>query len=111
MERRKKKVAHEDQRVSVSEGARSCFHKLSNSGTIVALESAASRLMQSFLLNTFKINLVKTDISCHVYNLPSQDVIRKTVEDKMKLEMEKKQKETKAAALSSQKTALDRFKK
>lgn len=67
--------------------------------------------MQSFLLNPFKINLVKTDISCHVYNLSSQDVIRKTVEDKMKLELEKKQKEKKAAALSSQKTALDRFKK
>lgn len=56
------------------------------------------------------MNLAKTDISYHVYHLPPQDVIRKTVEDKMKLEMERRQKEKKAVALSSQRTALDRFK-
>lgn len=43
--------------------------------------------------------------------LSSQDVIRKSVEDKVKLEKERKQKEMKAAVLSRQKAALDRFKK
>ncbi|KAM9350531.1 WD repeat-containing protein 46 [Symphorus nematophorus] len=40
-----------------------------------------------------------------------RDVIRKTVEDKMKMEKERKEREKKAAALSSQKSALDRFRK
>lgn len=45
------------------------------------------------------------------FSSPTQDVIRKSVEDKVKLEKERKQKEKKAAVLSGQKTALDRFKK
>lgn len=40
-----------------------------------------------------------------------QDVIRKTVEDKMKMEKERKEREKKKAVLSSQRSALDRFKK
>ncbi|XP_011600903.2 WD repeat-containing protein 46 [Takifugu rubripes] len=40
-----------------------------------------------------------------------RDVIRRTVEDKMKAEKERKQKEMKTALLCSQKAALDRFKK
>ena len=40
-----------------------------------------------------------------------QDVIRKTVETKMKMEKERKQKEQKATVFSSQRSALDRFKK
>ncbi|XP_034551437.1 WD repeat-containing protein 46 [Notolabrus celidotus] len=40
-----------------------------------------------------------------------RDVIRETVEDKMKMEQERKQREKKAAVLSSQRSALDRFKK
>lgn len=40
-----------------------------------------------------------------------QDVIRKSVEDKMKMEKERKERERKKAALSTQKSALDRFKK
>lgn len=110
MERRKKKVAHEDQRVSVSVGAHRWCASIIVHNCYFGV-SATSELMQSFLLNPFKINLAKTDNSCHLYHLPTQDVIRKTVEDKMKLEMERKQKEKKAAVLSSQKTALDRFKK
>lgn len=42
---------------------------------------------------------------------PPQDVIRKTMEDKMKMEEERKEREKKAAVFSSQKSALDRFKK
>lgn len=41
----------------------------------------------------------------------TQDVIRKTVEDKLKMEKERKEKEKKAAVFSSQKSALDRFRK
>jgi len=40
-----------------------------------------------------------------------QDDIRKTAEDRVKIEKERKKKETKEAVLSSQKSALDRFKK
>ncbi|XP_068996985.1 WD repeat-containing protein 46 [Embiotoca jacksoni] len=40
-----------------------------------------------------------------------RDEIRKTVEDKVKMEKERKKREDKQAALSSQKSALDRFKK
>ncbi|KAM6981986.1 WD repeat-containing protein 46 [Tautogolabrus adspersus] len=40
-----------------------------------------------------------------------RDVIRETVEDKMKMEKERREREKKAAVLSSQKSALDRFKK
>uniref|UniRef100_A0A3Q4I5K0 WD repeat domain 46 n=1 Tax=Neolamprologus brichardi TaxID=32507 RepID=A0A3Q4I5K0_NEOBR len=40
-----------------------------------------------------------------------RDVIRKSVEDKMKMEKERKERERKKAALSTQKSALDRFKK
>ncbi|KAG8002580.1 WD repeat-containing protein 46 [Nibea albiflora] len=40
-----------------------------------------------------------------------RDVIRKTVEAKMKMEKEKKEKKKTTAALSNQKSALDRFKK
>lgn len=40
-----------------------------------------------------------------------RDVIRKTVEDRMKIEKEKKVKEGKSKSLSGQKSALDRFKK
>lgn len=43
--------------------------------------------------------------------LPPQDVIKKTVETKMKMEKERKQKEQKATVFSSQRSALDRFKK
>ncbi|XP_070823800.1 WD repeat-containing protein 46 [Chaetodon trifascialis] len=40
-----------------------------------------------------------------------REEIRKSVEDRMKMEKEKKARETKAAILSSQRSALDRFKK
>ncbi|XP_042347739.1 WD repeat-containing protein 46 [Plectropomus leopardus] len=40
-----------------------------------------------------------------------RDVIRKTAEDKMKIEKERKKREKKEAALSSKRSALDRFKK
>ncbi|KAF7664854.1 hypothetical protein LDENG_00161620 [Lucifuga dentata] len=40
-----------------------------------------------------------------------RDVIRKTVDDKMKIEKERKQREEKKKALSAQKSALERFKK
>ncbi|XP_032377255.1 WD repeat-containing protein 46 isoform X2 [Etheostoma spectabile] len=40
-----------------------------------------------------------------------RDVIRKTAEDKMKIEKERKKREKKEAVLSSQRSALDRFKK
>ncbi|XP_020485167.2 WD repeat-containing protein 46 [Labrus bergylta] len=40
-----------------------------------------------------------------------RDVIRETMEDKMKIEEERRQREKKAAVLSGQKSALDRFKK
>ncbi|XP_056279763.1 WD repeat-containing protein 46 [Pseudoliparis swirei] len=40
-----------------------------------------------------------------------RDDIRKTAEDRVKIEKERKKKETKEAVLSSQKSALDRFKK
>ncbi|XP_040009054.1 WD repeat-containing protein 46 [Xiphias gladius] len=40
-----------------------------------------------------------------------RDIIRKTAEDKMKMEKERKETEEKKAALSSSKSALDRFKK
>nr|XP_046253472.1 WD repeat-containing protein 46 [Scatophagus argus] len=40
-----------------------------------------------------------------------RDAIRKTVEDKMKMEKERKEREKKAAVLASQRSALDRFKK
>ncbi|XP_042266295.1 WD repeat-containing protein 46 [Thunnus maccoyii] len=40
-----------------------------------------------------------------------RDVIRKTVQDKVKMEKERSEREKKAAALSSQRSALDRFKK
>ncbi|KAF3697049.1 WD repeat-containing protein 46 [Channa argus] len=40
-----------------------------------------------------------------------RDVIRETVEDKMKVEKERKEKEKKKAALSGQTSALDRFKR
>ncbi|XP_059189327.1 WD repeat-containing protein 46 isoform X2 [Centropristis striata] len=40
-----------------------------------------------------------------------RDVIRKTAEDKTKIEMERKQREKKEAALSGKRSALDRFKK
>ncbi|CAI5647917.1 unnamed protein product [Oreochromis niloticus] len=40
-----------------------------------------------------------------------RDVIRKSVEDKVKMEKERKERERKKAALSTQKSALDRFKK
>ncbi|XP_030280124.1 WD repeat-containing protein 46 [Sparus aurata] len=40
-----------------------------------------------------------------------RDVIKKTVETKMKMEKERKQKEQKATVFSSQRSALDRFKK
>ncbi|XP_070766712.1 WD repeat-containing protein 46 [Enoplosus armatus] len=46
-----------------------------------------------------------------VAHVDQRDVIRKTVEDKVKLEKERKEKEKKAAVLSSQRSALDRFKK
>uniref|UniRef100_A0A4W6D847 WD repeat-containing protein 46 n=1 Tax=Lates calcarifer TaxID=8187 RepID=A0A4W6D847_LATCA len=40
-----------------------------------------------------------------------RDIIRQTVEDKMKMEKERQEKEKKKAELSGQKSALDRFKK
>ncbi|XP_034733414.1 WD repeat-containing protein 46 isoform X2 [Etheostoma cragini] len=40
-----------------------------------------------------------------------RDVIRKTAEDKMKIEKERQKREKKEAVLSSQRSALDRFKK
>ncbi|XP_026189429.1 WD repeat-containing protein 46 [Mastacembelus armatus] len=40
-----------------------------------------------------------------------REIIRKTVEDRMKMEKERKEREKKMVALSSQKSALDRFKK
>lgn len=40
-----------------------------------------------------------------------QDVIRNAVEDRIKMEMERKQREEKAAVFASRKSALDRFKK
>ncbi|XP_040922855.1 WD repeat-containing protein 46 [Toxotes jaculatrix] len=40
-----------------------------------------------------------------------RDIIRKTVEDKMKMEKERKEREKKKAAVSSSRSALDRFKK
>lgn len=40
-----------------------------------------------------------------------QDVIRKTVQDKVKMEKERNERDKKKATLSSQRSALDRFKK
>lgn len=88
VEKRKKQVAHEDQRVSNPE----------------------------YKLN---IDAVTLQYFCHICSVwlislvlfTPQDVIRKTVEDKVKLEKERKQREEKAAVLSSQRSALDRFKK
>ncbi|XP_010893550.1 WD repeat-containing protein 46 [Esox lucius] len=40
-----------------------------------------------------------------------RDVIRQTVEDRMKIEKERKEKENKEAAVAGQKSALDRFRK
>lgn len=45
------------------------------------------------------------------HNFILQDEIRETVEDKMKREKERKQRENKKAALSGQTSALDRFKR
>ncbi|XP_017265224.1 WD repeat-containing protein 46 [Kryptolebias marmoratus] len=46
-----------------------------------------------------------------VAHMDQRDVIRKTVEDKVKMEEERKRMEEKKAALSGQKSALDRFRK
>lgn len=40
-----------------------------------------------------------------------QDVIRETVEDKLKMEKERKEREKKKAALSGQRSALARFRR
>nr|XP_015823878.2 WD repeat-containing protein 46 [Nothobranchius furzeri] len=46
-----------------------------------------------------------------VAHVDQRDVIRKSVEDKVKMEEQQKRKEAKKAALSRRKSALDRFKK
>lgn len=46
-----------------------------------------------------------------VFSFTLQDMIRKTVEDKMKIEKERQEREKKASVFSSKKSALDRFKK
>lgn len=61
-----------------------------------------------FWLNRFLFFLVLIFLSP---TLHQQEVIRNTVEDRLKIEAERKQQKEKAAALASRKTALDRFKK
>lgn len=58
-----------------------------------------------FFLAVFKLFFV------FLFFLHQQDVIRNTVEDRIKMEMERKQREEKAAVFASRKSALDRFKK
>lgn len=101
MEKRKKQVAHEDQRVSSITTKTPCnlygimsslFHLL------IFYKLCASPLV--FLLPTRSWWLSST-----------QDVIRQTVEDRMKIDKERKEKEKKEAAAAGQKSALDRFRK
>lgn len=89
VERRKKQVAHEDQRVSSLDTGK-CH---------------AIRFQHIEIFNSVCSHL------CLAFSLSLQDVIRKTVEDKMKREKESKAREKKKKALSGQKLALDRFKK
>lgn len=86
VEKRKKQVAHEDQRVSNAE---------------------------------YKFDAITLWSFCYICTVwlicldlfTPQDVIRKTVEDKMTIEKERKERKKTTAALSNQKSALDRFKK
>lgn len=110
VERRKKKVAHEDQRVHIV--ASFSIQTVTQLLHLSLLSSSGScKVNADSFFGLFGYKSVSNWLCpvCHL--LHPQDVIRRTVEDKMKAEKERKQKEMKAALLSSQKAALDRFKK
>ena len=89
MERRKKKVAHEDQRVRQTH-THNCYC------TVLCSSTAGFRKRDLFFITRLSF---------------LQDVIRKTVEENMGKEKELKEKETASLSAQGQKSALDRFKK
>ena len=91
VERRKKKVAHEDQRVrQTNTHTHNCYC------TVLCSSTAGFRKRDLFFITRLSF---------------LQDVIRKTVEENMGKEKELKEKETASLSAQGQKSALDRFKK
>lgn len=98
VEKRKKQVAHEDQRVRCSTERKTVrFHSAYFTNMYISLYA-------------FPHSSVCSSLKHCGFSSP-QDVIRQTVEDRMKIEKEKKEKDNKQKALAGQKSALDRFKK